>query len=124
MKLRRNLIMKETKNQTKRANVTAKNPIEQILDENNTDIIVLYDDQQNPIKFEQVALIPLDRTNKLYAILIPITPMQGVNEGEGVLFEVDEIKQSIEVVNDEKIIDEVLEIYQALIDEGEDKGNK
>lgn len=116
--------MKETKNQTKRANVTAKNPIEQILDENNTDIIVLYDDQQNPIKFEQVALIPLDRTNKLYAILIPITPMQGVNEGEGVLFEVDEIKQSIEVVNDEKIIDEVLEIYQALIDEGEDKGNK
>ena len=124
MKLRRNLIMKETKNQTKRANVTAKNPVEQILDENNTDIIVLYDDQQNPIKFEQVALIPLDRTNKLYAILIPITPMQGVNEGEGVLFEVDEIKQSIEVVNDEKIIDEVLEIYQALIDEGEDKGNK
>ena len=104
--------------------VVAKNPIEQILDENNTDNIVLFDDQQNPITFEQVALIPLDRTNALYAILIPITPMQGVNEGEGVLFEVDEQKQSLEVVNDQQIIDEVLEVYQALLDEGEDKGNK
>lgn len=104
--------------------VVAKNPIEQILDENNTDNIVLFDDQQNPITFEQVALIPLDRTNALYAILIPITPMQGVNEGEGVLFEVDEQKQSLEVVNDQQIINEVLEVYQALLDEGEDKGNK
>lgn len=104
--------------------VVAKNPIEQILDENNTENIVLFDDQQNPITFEQVALIPLDRTNALYAILIPITPMQGVNEGEGVLFEVNEQKQSLEVVNDQQIIDEVLEVYQALLDEGEDKGNK
>lgn len=104
--------------------VVAKNPIEQILDENNTENIVLFDDQQNPITFEQVALIPLDRTNALYAILIPITPMQGVNEGEGVLFEVDEQKQSLEVVSDQSIIDDVLEVYQALLDEGEDKGNK
>lgn len=103
--------------------VIAKNPIEQILDENNTENIILYDDQQNPITFEQVALIPHDRTNALYAILIPVTPMQGVNEGEGVLFEVDEEKQSLEVVNDEKIIDEVLELYQALIEEG-DKDSK
>lgn len=104
--------------------VMAKNPIEQILDENNTENIVLYDEQQNPITFEQVALIPLDRTNALYAILIPITPMQGVNDGEGVLFEVDEEKQSLEVVNNEKIIDEVLELYQALIEEGDKDGKK
>ena len=104
--------------------VVAKNPIEQILDENNTENIVLFDDQQNPITFEQVALIPLDRTNALYAILIPITPMQGVNEGEGVLFEVDEQKQSLEVVSDQQIIDDVLEVYQTLLDQGEDEGKK
>ncbi len=104
--------------------VVAKNPIEQILDENNTENIVLFDDQQNPITFEQVALIPLDRTNALYAILIPITPMQGVNEGEGVLFEIDEQKQSLEVVSDQQIIDDVLEVYQALLDQGEDEGKK
>lgn len=104
--------------------VVAKNPIEQILDENNTENIVLYDDQHNPITFEQIALIPLDRTNKLYAILIPITSMQGVNEGEGVLFEIDEDKQTLDVVNDTKIIDEVLEIYQALIEQGEGENKK
>lgn len=104
--------------------VVVKNPIEQILDENNTENIVLFDDQQNPITFEQVALIPLDRTNALYAILIPITPMQGVNEGEGVLFEIDEQKQSLEVVSDQQIIDDVLEVYQALLDQGEDEGKK
>lgn len=103
--------------------VVAKNPVAQILDEKNSENVILYDDQNNPIEFEQVALIPLDRTNELYAILIPVTPMQGVNEGEGVLFELDEENQSLEVVNDEKIIDEVLELYQALI-EGSDKDGK
>lgn len=103
--------------------VVAKNPVAQILDEKNSENVILYDDQNNPIEFEQVALIPLDSTNGLYAILIPVTPMQGVNEGEGVLFELDEENQSLEVVNDEKIIDEVLELYQALIDES-DKDSK
>lgn len=98
----------------------AKNPIEQILDENNTDNIVLFDENQKPIEFEQVALIPLDRTNTLYAILIPVTPMQGVGEGEGVLFAIDEAKGDVEIVHDDQIIDEVLEIYKALIDKDEE----
>lgn len=98
----------------------AKNPIEQILDEKNTDNIVLFDENQKPIEFEQVALIPLDRTNTLYAILIPVTPMQGVGEGEGVLFAIDEAKGDVEIVHDDQIIDEVLEIYKALIDKDEE----
>ena len=101
----------------------AKDPIDQILDENNMDTIVLYDDEHKPIEFEQVAVIPLDSNNKLYAILIPTTPMQNVQEGEGVLFEIDEEKRDLRVVNDEKIIDEVISIYEKLIAEG-DKGNK
>ena len=99
-----------------------KNPIEQILDENNLDNIVLYDDENKPIEFEQVAVIPLERTGLLYAIMIPVTPMQGVGEGEGVLFQIDELKGSIEIERDDAIIDEVLTIYKTLIDEGE--GNK
>ena len=102
---------------------TAKDPISQILDENNRENIVLYDAEQKPIEFEQVAVIPLERTNKLYAILIPVTPMQGVNEGEGVLFELDEEKRDVEVVHDDSIIDEVLSIYQKLIEDGEDEEN-
>ena len=97
----------------------AKNPIEQIMDENNLDNIILYDTENKPIEFEQVALIPLDETNKLYAILIPVTPMQGVNEGEGVLFEIDEEARDLEIVRDDAIIDKVLTIYKKLVEDGE-----
>ncbi|MBR6779166.1 MAG: DUF1292 domain-containing protein [Clostridia bacterium] len=97
----------------------AKNPIEQILDENNLDNIFLYDAENKPIEFEQVAVIPHDDSDLLYAILIPITPMQGVQEGEGVLFAIDEIKGSLDIVSDEETIDKVFTIYQQLLQEGE-----
>ena len=103
------------------AKMTVKNPLEQILDENNTDNVILYDAENKPIEFEQVALIPLEKTGKLYAIMIPVTPMEGVNEGEGVLFVIDELKGDIEIERDDATIDEVLSIYQTLID---DKGTK
>lgn len=98
----------------------AKNPVEQILDESNNDNIVLYDSENKPIEFEQIAVIPLERTNTLYAILIPVTPMQGVEAGEGVLFAIDEENADLSVVNDNAIIDEVLTIYQTLIEEGDE----
>lgn len=101
-------------------NVTVKDPINQILDEKNVENIIMYDEDNNPIEFEQIALIPVDNDELLYAILIPITPMQGVNEGEGVVFSIDENAHDIQVVNDEKKIDEVLTVYQKLIDEGEE----
>ena len=97
------------------------NAVEQILDENNTDNVTLYDEDKNPIEFEQVALIPLEKTGKLYAILIPVQPMQGVNEGEGVLFVVDEQKMDVSIERDDAIIDAVLKIYQELIEGGSDK---
>ena len=102
--------------------MTIKNPIEQILDENNMENVVLYDAENKPIEFEQVAVIPLDRTGMLYAIMIPVTPMQGVGEGEGVLFVIDELKGTIDIERDDAIIDEVLTIYKTLIEDGE--GNK
>ena len=105
----------------KTKNFKALDPVEQILDEGNVDNIILYDEEKNPIEFEQVAVIPLERTNKLYAILIPITPMQGVAAGEGVLFEINESKHDLKVVTNDKVIDEVLEIYQKLIEEGDNQ---
>ena len=95
-----------------------KDPIKQILDENNTENIFLYDTENKPIEFEQIALIPLDETDKLYAILIPVTPMQGVAEGEGVLFEINEEENDLSIVRDEKVIDKVLKVYEELIGEG------
>lgn len=100
-------------------NIKVKDPINQILDENNLENIIMFDDENKPIEFEQVAVIPLENDELLYAILIPITPMQGVNEGEGVVFAIDEVKHDIQVVNDEKKIDAVLTVYQKLLEEGD-----
>ena len=95
--------------------------IDKLFDEENTEPIYLYDDNDNEIPFEQVAVIPLERTGLLYAIMIPVTPMQGVGEGEGVLFVIDEINGSIDIERDDATIDEVLSIYQTLIGEGEEE---
>lgn len=99
-------------------------PVGKILDENNVEDIVLFDSDNNPIKFQQVALIPYEKTNKLYAILIPLTPMVGVNPGEGVLFEIDEEKVDLSIVRDDAIIDEVLEIYLKEIEDSEDDSDE
>ena len=96
-------------------------PVGMLLDENNVDDIVLFDSDNNPIRFQQVALIPYDKTGKLYAILIPLTPMVGVNPGEGVLFEIDEENIDLSIVRDDAIIDEVLEIYLKEIEDSEDE---
>ncbi len=105
----------------KTTKVTAKNPIELILDEKNMDNVILYDAENKPIEFEQVAVIPLERTGMLYAIMIPVTPMQGVEEGEGVLFVIDELKGTIDIERDDETIDEVLTIYKTLIGDDEEK---
>lgn len=121
--------MKDLRDEIKPKKMKAVDPISQILDEENYDNVVLYDPEKKPIEFEQVAVIPVDdeKTDEqtLYTIMIPITPMQGVSEGEGVVFKIDESSHDIEVVNDEKIIDKVLEIYQQLLMEGGgDKGKE
>ncbi len=110
--------MKDIRDDTKQGKKKIKNPIEQILDENNTDNIFYPDINNNLIEFEQIAVIPLETNQKLYTILIPVTPMENVEEGEGVLFEIDEINNKLIPINDNKIIDEVLEIYKKLIEEG------
>lgn len=93
------------------------NVIDQILDENNNENVVMYDEQNNPIEFEQIAVIPLENDNNLYAILLPITPMEGVGEGEGVLFAINEEMDNMEIVRDDEIINKVLTIYEKLIEE-------
>ena len=103
--------MKDLREEVRRPRrVRAKDPMKQILDEKNDENVILYDDNNNPVEFEQVAVINCE--DKLYAILIPVKPLDGVNEGEGVLFLLDEAKGDLSVVNNETTIDKVLEIYQ------------
>lgn len=97
------------------------NPIEQILDEENLDNVILYNEKNEPFEFEQIAIIPLgeDSNQKLYTILYPVTQLAGIAEDEAVVFEINEKANTIKVCEDESVIDQVLAEYEKLLAESE-----
>lgn len=102
-----------------------KDPIEAILDPQNTDNITLYDENDKPTEFEQIALIPLN--NSVYVILKPVEAMENVADDEAVVFElVDDAENGdvLNVVMEEEVAKQVFEEYKKMIeaeDEGKDK---
>lgn len=99
-----------------------QNPIDALFDEENCDPIILFNEKGEEIAFEQIALIPLKE--KTYAILKPIKPIEGLGENEGLVFSIEEIEEigqeALMLVTDEKIIDDVFEVYDKLIEENEE----
>lgn len=91
------------------------NVLDMLFDEENGDNVTIYDEEGNPIEFEQVALIPIEE--KVYAILKPVLPMEGVGEDEGLVFEIDEAEESLNLVVEEDVIDAVFAVYEQLCDE-------
>ena len=94
------------------------NQIEKILDENNEDNIILYDEDNNEIEFEQIAVIPMD--DSVYVLLAPVTPMEGVGEDEAVVFVIEEDEDGealLSIVMEDDVIDSVFAEYEALLDE-------
>lgn len=96
-------------------------PIDMLLDENNTDNIKLYNEDNQEVEFEQIALVPIEE--KTYAILKPVANMEGIAEDEALVFVIDEIddEECLVIVEDDAIVDKVFEeYYQMLKDEGVD----
>ena len=95
------------------------NPILKLLDPENSDPIVLFDENEKPVSFEQIALIPYQE--KLYAILKPIEKMDGVADDEAIVFSFEEDDsnedQLLVVEENDAVIDEVFAIYNKLLDE-------
>ena len=101
---------------------TPINPIDALYDENNNDAIILFNENGEEIAFEQVAIIPI--SEKVYAILKPIQPMDGVGEDEGLVFSIeqnDEGEEYLMLTVDEEIIDAVFTVYDALVSEEYDE---
>ena len=91
------------------------NPIDQLFDPDNTDNIVLYNDKDEPVEFEQIAIIPLDDVN--YAILQPVEKLENVAEDEAFAFEVVEDEENgdtLQLVEDDALIDRIFEEYKDL----------
>lgn len=91
--------------------------IDKILDEDNNDNIFLYDDEDNELEFEQVALIPMDE--KVYVILAPAHEMEGIGPDEGLVFVIEELdgEDVLTVVVEDEIIDAVFAEYEKLLEE-------
>lgn len=90
--------------------------IDILLDEDNDENIVLYDEDNVANEFEQIAVIPFDET--IYAILKPVGEMPGVSEDEAIVFAVREFEGEfyLEIEADDKIAEAVFDKYNALCD--------
>lgn len=95
--------------------------IEMLLDENNTNNIKLFDENNVETEFEQVAIIPVE--DKIYAILKPIVEIAGVNDDEALVFVIEELddEEVLVIVDDEEVVEQVFaEYYDLLREEGID----
>jgi hypothetical protein len=96
-------------------------PVEMLLDPENSDNIVLYDEENRETEFEQVAVIPL--YEKIYVILKPVTVIAGVADDEALVFVIEEIddEDTLVIVDDEPVIDAVFEEYYKLLEEADEE---
>lgn len=95
-----------------------KSVFEKLLDAEDNSNIVIYDENNNAVEFEQIALIPVKE--EVYVILKPVKPMEGLGEDEGLVFQLEEDEDGEEnliVVDDEEIIDLVFAEYDKLLEE-------
>lgn len=86
-----------------------------LLDQDNNENIVLYDSQNNPIEFQQIAIIPIN--DVLHAILRPLN-LPGVDEEEALVFEIttEDGEDTLAVVDDTTRIDAVFKEYYKLLE--------
>lgn len=90
-------------------------PIDMLLDENNTENIKLYNEENEEVEFEQIALVPIE--DKVYAILKPVADMEGVADDEALVFGIEEIddEDCLVISEDDAIIDKVFEEYYKML---------
>lgn len=94
--------------------------IEKLLDEENSDNIVLVGEDGKEVEFIQIALIPIDE--KVYAILQPVELFDDMEDDEAFVFSVEDIdgEDAIVLVSDEDVVSQVFSQYYELLDQQED----
>ena len=98
------------------------NPIDALFDPNNEENIVLYNEKDEAVEFEQIAIIPI--AGVAYAILKPTLKIDGVADDEAFVFEVVEDEENgdtLQLVEDDALIDRIFEEYKDLYDSQNNK---
>ena len=93
--------------------------IDILLDEDNDDNIILYDENDQPNEFEQVALVPFN--GKVYAILKPVNCMEDVGADEAVVFCIEEFEGEYMLFpeQDDAVGEAVFNEYYSLLEHDE-----
>ena len=77
------------------------------------DIITLYDDNNKPVEFYQVACVEYE--DEFYALLQPVEPMEGLGEDEALIFKLveqeDDDSDLFVPVEDEELLNAVFDEY-------------
>lgn len=95
-----------------------KSVFEKLFDENDNSNIILYDENEEEVEFEQFAVIPIKE--QYYAILRPVKKIEGLADDEALVFELEETEDGEELLNlveDDNIIDIVFEEYEKASEE-------
>ena len=94
-----------------------KTQIEKLFDEDDDSNLILYDENNNPTEFQQIAVIP--KNNKIYAILKPLSKKLNIADDEALVFVIEEVDDEdyLIIVEDEKIIDSIFDEYYELLKE-------
>lgn len=82
--------------------------VDKLFDDNNFEPIFIKDNNGKEIEFDQVALV--DYENSYYAVLMPLTELEGVGEDEVLIFRVDEEKDCLVYLEDESIANDIMDI--------------
>ncbi len=93
-----------------------------LLDQENKEPIVLMDENEKQITFEQVAVIPFEvkKEKRLYCVLKPLDKIEGIGDDEAIVFLVDtddEGNSIIRIEEDEEIAIAVFDKYYDLLEE-------
>ena len=90
-----------------------KNPFEILLDENDDDNLVFYDEENSKLEFEQIALINIDESR--YAILHPVD--MGYQDDDAIAYEIKEENGNFELleVEDDDLLEEIYKRFKSLV---------
>ncbi len=91
-------------------------PIEKLLDPNNSDNIVLYTEMDEAVEFEQIALIGMEGVD--YALLRPLNTEE-IAEDEALVFAIRWIdgERCLVIEQDDDVVEAVFEEYYMLLEE-------
>lgn len=101
----------ENKNQIRESTA-----MEEVKDQNveliDDEVITLYDDNNNPVDFNEVAVV--EYQGEFYALMQPVAPMEGLSEDEAIIFKIvqkDDETDEFEPITDEAVLDAVFNEY-------------